>query len=295
MSFAQRLSDHIRRAGSPICVGLDPVIEQIPPAIRASHPDPVDAIRAFTIGVLDAAQGVAPIVKFQSACYERYGARGVAALEEGLAACAPRGVLALLDAKRGDIGISARHYAAAASGARADAITLSPYLGPDTLMPYLDVGLGIFVLVRTSNPDSDVIQSERLAGGTGGAAGAAGTTVAGHVAAIVRRLGETRRGASGLSDVGAVVGATKSADAAELRRLMPDTWFLIPGFGAQGGSAKDIVPMVRPGSAPETSGVLVTASRSIIYPAGDHSDWRGAIREAALAFHAEIAAVVRPS
>lgn len=285
MTFAQRLSDHIRRAGSPICVGLDPVIDQIPETVRAAHPDPVDALRAFTIGVLDAAHGVAPIVKFQSACYERYGARGVAALEEGLAACAPRGLLALLDAKRGDIGISARHYAAAASGARADAITLSPYLGPDTLVPYLDAGLGIFVLVRTSNPDSDAVQSERLA---------RGATVAEHVAGIVRTLGASRRGASGLSDVGAVVGATKSADAAELRRLMPDTWFLIPGFGAQGGSAKDIVPMVRPGSAPETSGVLVTASRSIIYPSGKHADWRGAIREAALAFHAEIAAVVRP-
>jgi orotidine-5'-phosphate decarboxylase len=292
MTFAQRLSEHIRRAGSPICVGLDPVLESIPEAVRSAHADPVGAIRAFTLGVLDAVQGVAPVVKFQSACYERYGHRGVEALEEGLAACESRGLLALLDAKRGDIGISARHYAAAARAARADAITLSPYLGPDTLTPYLDAGLGIFVLVRTSNPDSDAIQSERLA---------SGATIAGHVASLVRGLGAARLGPSGLSDVGAVVGATKSADAMELRRLMPDTWFLIPGFGAQGGSAKDIVPMLRPGSSPETSGVLVTASRSIIYPAqsdrppSDRSggDWLAAIRAAARAFHAEIAAVVR--
>lgn len=288
MTFAQRLSDHVRRAGAPICVGLDPVLEQLPQVVRAAHPDPVDAIRSFTLGVLDAVQGVAPIVKFQSACFERYGHRGVAALEEGLEACASRGLLALLDAKRGDIGISARHYAAAAKGARADAITLSPYLGPDTLTPYLDAGLGIFVLVRTSNPDSDALQSERLT---------SGATIAGHVASIVQRLGEPRRAPTGLSDVGAVVGATKSADAIELRRLMPDTWFLIPGFGAQGGSARDIVPMVRPGSTPETSGVLVTASRSIIYPGaagGGPSEWREAIRIAALGFQAEIAEVVRP-
>src|SRR5262249_2518895 len=133
----------------------------------------------------------------------------------------------------------------------ADALTVSGYLGPDTIEPFLKPGHGAFVLVRTSNPGSDAVQSLPLADGR---------TIAEMMADHVAALGATRRGKRGLSDVGAVVGATKAADAASLRKRMPDQIFLVPGYGAQGGRLDDVRPMLRPGARwPGDSGVLVTA------------------------------------
>lgn len=188
------------------------------------------------------------------------------------------GFILVLDAKRGDIGISAGHYAAAAARLRADAITVNGYLGPSTLEPYLEHGLGLFVLVRTSNPDSDDVQARRLDDGR---------TVAGMMADLVAELGRTRRGAGGLSDVGAVVGATKSSEGRELRARMPDQVFLVPGYGAQGGTAEDVRALLRG----DGRGVLVTASRSVIYPKGA-DDWNKSVRDAARRFAEEVRAVV---
>lgn len=278
---ADRLARAIRGRGSPACVGIDPVIESIPMDVRARHHEPVAAIAEFTRGILDAVGEVVPAVKFQSACFERYGSRGVALLEEVMGEASRAGLVVVLDAKRGDIGISSAHYAAAAGRAHAHFVTVSGYLGMSGVTPFLDAGLGVFVLVRTSNPDSDEIQGPRLADGR---------SVAELVADEVARLGSAHAGEEGLSAVGAVVGATKAADAQALRGRMPDQVFLIPGYGAQGGTAADIRRMRRPAHDPARWGILVTASRSVIYaPAKGGERWTDAVREAARRFAGEIA------
>ena len=301
---ADRLAAAINRSGSPVCVGLDPVLDKLPDIVRAAHLEPVAAIKDFSLSVLRALAGppnapapLAPAVKFQSACYERYGSPGVAALETCIAAARELNLIVVLDAKRGDIGISAEHYAASAFGRmHADWLTVSPYLGPDTLEPYLTAAAnpnsarGIFVLVRTSNPGSDAFQGQQLADGR---------TIAALMADAVAKLGQSgpgTLGTSGLSNVGAVVGATKASDAAALRDRMPNAVLLIPGYGAQGGTAADIQAMLRPNfdrANPGTSGVLVTASRSVIYaftPA--QTDWQAAVAAAATKLAGEIRTII---
>lgn len=279
-TFPDRLAAAIEAA--PICVGLDPVLDKIPAEIRCA--DAAGSLRAFSRGVLDAVAGVAPIVKFQSACYERFGAAGITVLEEAIDYARTLNLLVILDAKRGDIGISNEHYAAAALLSRADAVTASPYLGMETLRAFLGQGLGVFALVRTSNPEGDTIQSARLEDGR---------TVAELAAAEVARVGSEFRGERGLSALGAVVGATKVADAARLRELMPDAPILIPGYGAQGGGPEGVRALVRRATGGKASpGVVVTASRSVIYPP-QKSGWRLDIRDAASRFAGEIAQALR--
>jgi orotidine-5'-phosphate decarboxylase len=285
-AFSDRLAAAIERVGSPACVGLDPVLEMLPEEIRRQNAAPADMISEFCMGVLDAVQPFVGVVKPQSACFERHGAPGFAALREVIAAARSRGLLVVLDAKRGDIGFTAEHYAHAAMGSEqpslaADAMTVSGYLGPDTIEPFLRPGRGVFVLVRTSNPGSDAVQSQRLADGR---------SVAEMMADIVATLGRGRRGRRGLSDVGAVVGATKAADGRALRARMPDQIFLVPGYGAQGGTLEDCRSLLRPGApGPAEGGVLVSASRSVIYPAAAGSGWRGTVSDAAARFRDELA------
>lgn len=257
---------------------------QLPAEVRATHHDPVGAIRAFCLGVIEAVAGVVPVIKPQSACFERYGSRGVAVLEECCRAARDAGLLVVLDVKRGDIGISAEHYAAAAQHCGADALTVSGYMGAETIEPFIRAGLGVFVLVRTSNPGSDQVQSARLDDGR---------TVAELLADQVSALGAERRGTRGLSVVGAVVGATKASDAASLRARMPDQVFLVPGYGAQGGGVSDVARMVRPGSASDgarwgRSGVLVNASRSVIYAAAVEGSWKAGVAAASSRLNAEL-------
>ncbi len=281
--LADQIPAAIDAIGSPACVGLDPVIEKLPGELSKDG-SAVAAIECFSKGVIDAVAGIVPVVKPQSACFERYGSPGFSALERTVAYARTKGLLVLLDAKRGDIGISAEHYAAAAKNLGVDAITLSGYLGPSTVEPYLKAGLAVFVLVRTSNTDSDVVQSQKLVGGE---------TVAEMMARMVAGLSKNV-GKAGLSAAGAVVGATKAADAQMLRKLMPRQMFLIPGYGAQGGTVDDIRHMLRP-NAPSAGarGVLVTASRSVIYPSSEPGvSWTESIAKAATQFAAEIRAIV---
>jgi orotidine-5'-phosphate decarboxylase len=286
--FADRLAHAIDRVGSPVCVGLDPVLEKLPEAVRSGAVEPVEALSGFCHGVLEAVAGLAPAVKLQSACFERFGDAGLLLLRELVEASRALGLISVLDAKRGDIGISAEHYAAAAfDHLGADALTVSGYLGPDTLEAFVRPGAGLFVLVRTSNPGSDAVQSLPLADGR---------TVAEMMADHVRTLGARHLGASGLSGVGAVVAATKPGDGPALRARMPDQVFLVPGYGAQGGTPEDLRGMLRSGGrSPGHAGVLVTASRSVIYPgdAGPRQGWQDRVRSAAGALAREIAGVVR--
>ena len=288
--FSDRLIASIRAAGAPICIGLDPVFEKLPDAIRARTDDPIEAIEQFCSGVVEAVAGLCAAIKPQSACFERYGVPGLRVLRDITLLAHNRGIPVILDAKRGDIGISAQHYAHAAFGADtshplggADALTVSGYLGPDTLEPFIHPGRGLFVLVRTSNPGSDAVQALRLQDGR---------TVAEMMADHVATLGRLHMGRSGYSEIGAVVAATKPQDAASLRSRMPHQIFLVPGYGAQGGTAADIRPLLD--SRPECGGgVLITASRSVTYAfePGDPA-WIKAIKRAALHLGQEIRAVL---
>jgi orotidine-5'-phosphate decarboxylase len=287
--FSDRLAEAIDRVGSPACVGLDPVADKLPAAIQGAGA--AERIEQFCQGVIDAVAPHVPAVKFQSACFERYNAAGARTLRTLIRHARSRRLIVILDAKRGDIGVTAEHYAHAAFGGddanpenAADALTVSGYLGPDTVEPFLRPGRGVFVLVRTSNPGSDAVQSHRLADGR---------TVAEMMADHVAALGSTRRGSRGLSDVGAVVAATKPGDAAALRARMPDSIFLVPGYGAQGGTAADVRAMIRPGarSAGE-AGVLITASRSVIYASDPSaSDWASTVGRAAAELAGELRAL----
>lgn len=285
MNVADVLAASIDRVGSPVCVGLDPVVEQLPSACRSSG-SVVEAIASFGKGVIDAVADAAAAIKVQSACYERFGSAGVEALERTVSHARARGLFVILDAKRGDIGISASHYAAAAVHTGAHTVTVNGYLGMSGVVPFLDAGLGVFVLVRTSNPDSDSVQSVPTA---------AGVTVAEHMAGLVAMLGRAHLGSSGLSAVGAVVGATKSADGQALRNAMPDQVFLIPGYGAQGGTAEDIRHLLRPARARHRmsdAGVLVTASRSVIYAKLNANEgWQDAVRRLATQMNSELRSV----
>ena len=288
---ADRLLAAIERVGSPVCVGIDPVVQRLPAALG-----PVDcdadacaaAIRSFSIGVLDAVAPHAACVKLQSACFERYGASGVEALHAVAAAARERDLQVVLDAKRGDISVSAEHYAHAAFGGEpgsqrpgtADWLTINSYFGVDGIRPFLQPGHGLFALVRTSNPGGDRIQAARLDDGR---------TVAELVAAMVAEVGAGFVGAGGYSAVGAIVAATRPDEAAALRALMPQQIFLVPGFGAQGGDAES----VRPCFAADGRGAIVTASRSVIYAfLPDQPDWKSAVGNAAAAFAEQIAKVV---
>jgi orotidine-5'-phosphate decarboxylase len=283
LPFSDLLAQAISRVGSPVCVGLDPVLESLPAEVRARHPEPLAAISDFSHGVLREIAPIVPAVKFQSACFERYGSKGFAVLEECAAEAARLGLVIVWDAKRGDISTTAAHYAAAAKNLPAHVVTVNGYLGRSGIQPFLDAGLGVFILVRTSNPDSDAVQAHRLADGR---------SIAEMMADDVANFGREHRGSCGLTNIGAVVGATKSGEAKALRARMPDTIFLIPGYGAQGGKAEDIRDMIRPSASKGCEGVLVTASRSVIYAAGT-TDWRRSVRDAASSLAAEIASIIR--
>lgn len=290
--FVDRLALALDAVDAPVCVGLDPVIERLPEAVKAAHWEPSRAIETFCKGVIDAVAGKVGVVKPQSACFERYGHQGMAVLETTIEHAHNAGLLVILDAKRSDIGVSAAHYAAWATHIGADAITLNGYLGMETIEPYLEANLGVFVLVRTSNPGSDAFQAQPLADGR---------TIAQLMAQQVADLGRGYMGESGLSNVGAVVGATKAAEGSSIRSCMPEQVLLVPGYGAQGGTEKDIKPLIRPGTtSASTAGIIVNASRSVLYPTTNDpascdcsDDWQKPIARAATQLAADIGTIIR--
>lgn len=271
--FDRALRQAHARCGAPLCVGIDPVLEQMPETLAGQEPGP--AFEAFSRGVIEAIAPHSAAAKFQSACFERLGATGIVALEAGIRAAREAGLAVILDAKRGDIGISARHYAAAAANMGAHAITANAYLGMETIEPYLDAGLAVFVLVRTSNPGSADVQDVPLRNGG---------TLAMHLGQLVADLGRKSPG------VHAVVGATQHDQSAVLRAVMPDQLFLLPGLGAQGATVADLCAFAKHPSRTDedpTRGMLPTASRSVIY-AGTGSAWTRDVASAAADLNAEL-------
>ena len=285
--FADRLVLRLRELGHPLCLGLDPHLERVPPVFRRGAMDPraeatVDAVEDFLGAVLDRIGDRVAIVKPQAAFFERFGWRGMRLLERIVDRAHDRGLLVLLDAKRGDIGSTAAAYAAAylrGDAIRADALTVNPYLGLDSLEPFLaaaDGGRGLFVLVKTSNAGSADIQGRRLQDGA---------TVYEEVASLVAERAAALAGPeTGFSALGVVVGATWPSEAERIRELLPRSLFLVPGYGAQGGSAADAVHGFVRGPGGRLEGGIVNSSRGLLFPTGsvteDAKTWERAIDEA---------------
>ena len=290
--FIDRLAEACRAKGAPLCVGLDPHLEQLPEALlEGLKPTPraqAKAVEAFGEQVIAAVAPAAAALKINIAFYERLGVAGMRAYARTLRQARRAKLLVIADVKRGDIGSTARAYAEAHLGRtdfRADAVTLNPLLGEDSMTPFLEraaEGAGLFVLVRTSNPGGAEIQ--------GGLEDPA--SLSRRLAEKVRAWGEKALGRCGWSSVGAVVGATRGTEIAALRAQMPRTPFLLPGIGAQGGSLQEAASAFDA----EGRGGLLTASRSVLF-AHRETPWAGtlppgrwseAVAAAARALSAEI-------
>lgn len=277
--FADRVADAVERKRSQLVVGLDPVVELLPVELRgeaaASRAAAAAAVERFCKGIVDAVAPYVVAIKPQAAFFEALGSDGWRALEGVARYARDAGLLVIADGKRCDIGSTARAYAAAflepSDGAPplADALTVSPYLGRDSLDPFLAAcrreGAGIFLLVRTSNAGAAELQDASLSDGR---------PLWRLVASLVDAWGEDLVGARGLSSVGAVVGATAPRIIGEARREMPRAIILLPGVGAQGATAADVARAFTSGP----SSALVNASRSVIYAYRDAptDDWRAA-------------------
>jgi len=266
--FSQRLAQAVQ-ANGPLLVGIDPHLDRLPSKVRQSFEGldgearrraAAEGVEDWSLQVISAVAGCAAAVKPQVAFYEQLGAPGWAALERTCRAAKEAGLLVILDAKRGDIGSTAAAYRQALLAddgpIAADAVTLSPYLGPDSLEPFVDAcrtqGKGAFVLLRTSNPGSDALQGH----GAGGAAE--------EVARWLERWNHSMADETGFGPIGAVVGATLSPEElAYWRVVLPSTWLLVPGVGAQGATPADTRGCFRE----DGLGALVNASRAITFPA----------------------------
>jgi orotidine-5'-phosphate decarboxylase len=269
--FADRLVVAVERKGAPLCVGLDPDPALMPAGVGVAE---------FCRGIVDAVAEQAVAVKPQSAFFEAQGSTGWATLVEVCEHARAAGLLVIADVKRGDVPSTDRAYAAAFA-TLADALTVNPYLGFDSLEPFFaHEGLGVLAILKTSNPGSADIQDLPLADGR---------PLWQHIAGLLDRWGENLVGASGLSRLGAVVGATHPAVLETARSLMPQAVFLLPGVGAQGGKSEDLTAAFTPGPA----SALVSASRSVIYASGG-ADWQKAAAAEAARLADELRAVAVP-
>jgi orotidine-5'-phosphate decarboxylase len=289
-AFGDRLAEAVERKRSQLLVGLDPMPELLPIELAGEaslgRSQAADACTRFCCGVIDAVAAYAVGVKPQLAFFEALGAPGMAALEKVCAYARTAGLIVVADAKRGDIGSTARAYASAYLEGRdeqpplADAMTVNPYLGLDSLEPFLAAcrreGAGIFCLVKTSNEGVADIQDLALSDGK---------PLWQHVAHLVAEWGEELVGEHGLSSVGAVVGATHLRAVGEARRLLPRAVLLLPGIGAQGAGPADVARAFTSGPA----SALVAASRSVIYAfRSTDDDWRSAAAAEAARLKSEV-------
>ncbi len=290
-----RLIERIDELKNPTVVGLDPTYDMIPNHIKETMleryentPKAVSQMfLQFNMGIIDAICDLVPAVKPQIAMYERYGLDGIVAYMQTIAYAKSKGMLIIGDIKRGDIASTAEAYAAHLSGVKVegeyfdlwqeDAVTLNPYLGTDSVEPFLkacdEYDKAIFMLVKTSNPSGKEIQDLIVEG----------KPLYLHVAQLVNQWGRNSMGKYGFSKVGAVVGATYSEQGEILRKIIPNTFFLVPGYGAQGATAADLKGYFDK----DGKGCIINSSRGIIaaYKQNDkysHENYSEAAREAVI-------------
>lgn len=276
-----RLCKAILEKNNPTVAGLDPKLDFVPEFIKKESfqkfgntlEGAADALLTFNKGLIDALYDIVPAVKPQCAYYEMYGWQGVRTLYETIQYAKEKGLFVITDGKRNDIGTTMEAYAAAHLGEvpvngtsvspfGADALTVNGYLGTDGIAPLLNIceqhDKGIFVLVKTSNKSSGELQDKQIGD----------ATIYRTMGDMCEQWGEASHGAYGYSAVGAVVGATYPAQLAELRKALPHTFFLVPGYGAQGGGANDVAPAFDA----EGLGAVINSSRGIMcaYKKGDY-------------------------
>ena len=269
--FGDALSREVERKGAPLAIGLDPHLHQLPVFLQARfssltgreyYREASKAVFDFNKMVIDAVVDTVVAVKPQFAFYEQLGSNGWSALEDTCAYAKEKGLLIVADAKRGDISSTGAAYARAIldndGPIGADSVTLNPWMGLDTLDPFLDVvqtqGKGIFVLLRTTNLKSQFFQHH----------GQPSASI--MLARQLALMAERNVGQSGMSNIGAVVGASAHAEAQQYREIHPSGWFLVPGVGAQGATPSEGLAS----SHGNGMGALVVASRSLLFPKAPH-------------------------
>lgn len=292
-NFSDRLTKAVLAKKTPVLVGLDPRWNQLPQVFTEGKDgaDPEIVARSyeeFCRAIIEIVAPLVPAVKPQAAFFEQYGPAGMACLARVIRYASEKGLVVILDGKRNDIGSTATAYAAGLLGPGgsspwgADALTVSPYLGDDSLTPFVDTanqrGAGIFILVKTSNPGGAMLQDLI----------AEGKPIYQHVAEFVESLSIKSREAGAIEseygNIGAVVGATWPQQLAELRQTMKRTWLLVPGYGSQGGGAKDVA-----GAFDQHGlGAVINNSRGILFAHASkkyadtfgESHWEGAVEAA---------------
>ena len=266
-----RLINKIKETDNPTVIGIDPKYDMLPECIKNKYGKTLEdiskAILEFNKELIDNTCDIIPAVKVNIAFYEMYGIEGMKAFEETCKHAKEKGMVVIADIKRGDIGSTAQSYSNAFLGKTkigekeesifdVDFVTVNPYMGTDCVKPFIDdckkYDKGIFVLVKTSNPSSGELQDKKIEGGE---------KIYIEVAKLVEQWGEDLIGENGYSCVSAVVGATYPNQLEEIREIAPHTYFLIPGYGAQGGKAEDIAL----GFDKNGLGGIVNASRSLMY------------------------------
>jgi orotidine-5'-phosphate decarboxylase len=294
VSFSEKIIARARALGHPLCVGLDPFADRIPRLFGEAGS--IAAVEAFCSEMIDIVAPHAVAIKPQAGLFEPWGHQGIAVLERICAKARDAGLPVILDAKRGDIGTTADGYAEASLGCgqvfATDCVTVNPYMGLDTLEPFVvraqANGRGVAVLVRTSNPGARDFQDLDVNGAP------LWVRVAEALKPIEARLTIAGQAFSSLM---VVCGATWPQEAARMRQILPRTLFLVPGYGAQGGSAADAVKGFVRSSDGVLEGGVVSASRSILYPneaaeAGTLSEWRADILQAVRSAGAELSSAV---
>ena len=310
--FADRLADAIDSKGTPCIVGLDPRVDLIPSPLRESvvGTAPItcelaaDLVTVFCREVIGIVASRVPAVKVQAAFFERLGPPGYQAYVDTVRYAKSQGLLVITDVKRSDIGSTAKAYAEAHVGTTtvngaelfdlgADACTVNPYFGADGVEPFVNEAVkhdrGLFVLVRTTNPSAGTIQ----------ALACKGVPLYMRVGALVHQWGKEHVGRRGYSCIGAVVGGTQPLDAEKLRRLMPQSYFLLPGYGAQGAGAAQAAAAFDP----RGRGAIVNSSRGIIFAHArspydrqfGEARWRDAVAAATDAMIADLRSILGPS
>ena len=272
--FSDRLITSITQKRTYLCLGLDPVLERLPRAIVTKHhisnvksPENIcNAIYEFNCGIIDACAEFSACVKPQIAFYEKWGHKGYELFEKTVKYAKDNDLMVLADAKRNDISSTAKAYADAFFGdlLNVEALTVTPYLGSNGILPFLEYkNKGIFVLLRTSNPSSEEVQLLNVDG----------EPLYIRIAGLIKEWGEKFIGDSGYSSVGAVVGGTYPEEAKIIRAMLPNTMFLVPGVGAQGGSF-DNLPFY---FNKDKQGAIINASRDINYAfEKDNKDYKTA-------------------
>ena len=264
------LIEKIKETGNPTVMGLDPRYEMLPECVTSKYPKTLEgvarAIIEYNKALIDATYDIIPAIKPQIAFYEMFGIPGMEAFEETCKYAKEKGMVVIADIKRGDIGSTAAGYSNAYLGKTkigdieqsifdVDFVTVNPYMGTDCVKPFIEdckkYNKGLFILVKTSNPSSGELQDLKLE---------SGDEVYTNVAKLVEKWGEELRGEYNYSSIAAVVGATYPKQLEDIRKTAPHTFFLIPGYGAQGGKPEDIAL----GFDQEGLGGIVNASRSLM-------------------------------